>query len=48
VARVFIADQEYALHEGDSIYIYEGLPHRVTNGGDTILRTLSALTPAVF
>jgi len=48
VAEVLILEQAYVLQEGDSIYIYEGLPHRVTNKGEGILRTLSALTPAVF
>ena len=45
---VLIGGDTYLLREGDSIYIYEGLAHRVANVGHGILKTMSALTPAVF
>lgn len=43
-----IGDESYHLEEGDSIYYYCAVPHRITSVGDKNLVFLSAITPPAF
>jgi quercetin dioxygenase-like cupin family protein len=47
-AEVSVGDRRYTLHEGDSIYLNEGVPHNVTNVGENQLVCLAGITPASF
>lgn len=47
-AHVTVGDQAYTLAEGDSIYYYSSIPHRIANVGETELRFLAAITPPAF
>ncbi|HPJ20778.1 MAG TPA: cupin domain-containing protein [Clostridia bacterium] len=43
-----IGDDEYILEEGDTIYYFSSIPHRIVNNGDSMLRFISTITPPVF
>ena len=43
-----IGDEEYELHEGDSIYFLSSLPHKISNKGEEELVYVSAITPPNF
>ncbi len=43
-----IGDESYHLEEGDSIYYYGAVPHRITSVGRESLVFLSATTPPAF
>ena len=43
--RIDLGDKEYELSEGDSIYITEETPHRITNIGNVPLTIISAISP---
>jgi len=45
-AEIELGQQRFTLNEGDSIYIDEGMPHRVTNVGKGPLVCLWGMTPA--
>lgn len=47
-AKVEAAGQLYLLEEGDSIYLDEGVPHKVTNVGDEMFLCVVGITPASF
>jgi len=47
-AQVEMPGARYVLSEGDSIYIDEGMPHRVTNVGEVMLVCVSGFTPPAF
>ena len=47
-AQVLAAGQRYPLYEGDSLYIVEGTPHKVTNVGDNQLVCVIGVTPPSF
>lgn len=47
-AEVEASGQHYVLEEGDSIYLTEGVPHKVTNIGDEMLVCVVGITPASF
>ena len=46
--RIIVGEDEYDLEEGDSIYYFASIPHKVINIGDTELAFLSAITPPRF
>ncbi|MGI6553308.1 MAG: cupin domain-containing protein [Clostridia bacterium] len=43
-----IGEERYVLEEGDSIYYFAAIPHRITNIGKGELVFLSAITPPRF
>jgi len=47
-ATVRIADEEYELAEGDSIYFHSSIPHQIRNPGSVELEFLAAITPPAF
>ena len=47
-AEVVVASRSYRLSAGDSIYIDEGVPHKVTNVGKSTLRCIVSITPYAF
>lgn len=47
-AEVVVAGRSYRLSAGDSIYVDEGLPHKVTNVGTDELRCIVSITPFAF
>lgn len=46
--EIEVGDQRYLLDEGDSIYFYSSIPHRISNAGDTELVVIAAITPPLF
>ena len=46
--KVEIGEEEYYLDEGDSIYYYSMIPHKVTSVGEIDLIWISAMTPPAF
>ena len=46
--RIDLGNKEYELGEGDSIYITESTPHRITNIGNVPLTIISAISPPGF
>jgi len=46
--KVVIGEEEYMLEEGDSIYYFAEIPHRLENCGEVELVFFSAITPARF
>ncbi|MBL7210911.1 MAG: cupin domain-containing protein [Desulfobacteraceae bacterium] len=46
--RIELGDDIYDLKEGDSIYITENTPHRLTNTGGVPLMIVSAISPPGF
>lgn len=46
--NIFIGDEEYLLEEGDSIYYFAAIPHRLVSCGSRDLVFLSAITPPQF
>lgn len=46
--EITIGNDVHILHEGDSIYYYAGIPHRIVNIGDTDLEFVSTITPPRF
>jgi len=46
--KVVVGEEEYVLEEGDSIYYFAEMPHRLENCGDVELVFLSAITPPRF
>ncbi len=46
--RIDLGEKEYELREGDSIYITEDTPHRITNLGNVPLTIVSAISPPGF
>ncbi len=47
-AGIVAGDERFELDEGDSIYLNEGIPHRVTNVGDDELVCIVAISPPSF
>ena len=47
-AQVLAAGQRYTLYEGDSLYLAEGTPHKVTNASDDQLVCAIGVTPPSF
>lgn len=47
-AAIKVAEEEYILDPGDSVYYYASLPHRISNCGDEELEFLAAITPPMF
>jgi len=45
---ISIGNDEYTLEEGDTIYYFSSIPHRIVNKGDSMLRFISTITPPVF
>lgn len=45
---VRVADKEYILNEGDSIYFNSTVPHRYINGGSEKVISIWAMTPPSF
>ncbi|MDP8288670.1 MAG: cupin domain-containing protein [Candidatus Electryonea clarkiae] len=43
-----VGGEEYILEEGDSFYFDCGIPHKITNIGDTKVEIVSAITPPNF
>ncbi len=46
--KIQLGEETYILEEGDSIYYFASIPHKITNIGDTELVIISALTPPGF
>ena len=46
--RIELGDDKYDLKEGDSIYILENTPHKLTNTGNVPLIIVSAISPPGF
>lgn len=46
--KVQIGEEEYFLDEGDSIYYFSMIPHKVTSVGEKDLIWISAMTPPAF
>ncbi|GFN22259.1 MAG: cupin domain-containing protein [Thermoanaerobacteraceae bacterium] len=46
--EIEIGGEVYRLEEGDSIYYYAAVPHKLWNPGDKELVFLSAMTPPLF
>lgn len=47
-ACIQVGDTEYELAEGDCIYFFSSIPHRVRNAADEELEFLAAITPPAF
>jgi len=47
-AEIFAGDEHFELEAGDSIYLNEGIPHRVTSVGDEELVCIVAISPPSF
>ena len=45
---LILENKQYELSEGDSIYITENTPHRITNIGNVPLTIISAISPPGF
>lgn len=45
---ITIGDEEYVLEQGDSIYYFSGIPHKITSIGQKPLVFISAITPPAF
>lgn len=43
-----IGEDEYTLDEGDTIYYFSSIPHKIVNTGKKMLRFISTITPPVF
>lgn len=43
-----IGEDEFTLDEGDTIYYFSSIPHKIVNTGDKVLRFISTITPPVF
>lgn len=46
--EITVGDEVYRLEEGDSIYYYAAIPHKIVNVGDEELVFISAITPPRF
>lgn len=46
--KIQVGDREYLLEEGDSIYYYASIPHRIVNVGSEELVFVSSITPPHF
>jgi|SRR5690554_1659755 len=46
--RIQVGSDVYTLGEGDCIYYYASIPHKITNVGDEELIFVSAITPPNF
>jgi len=46
--KIQIGGETYVLEEGDSIYYYSSLPHKLVNVGEGDLIFISAITPPQF
>ena len=47
-AEVVTGEERFVLEAGDSIYLSEGIPHRVTNIGGEELKCIVAIAPPSF
>jgi transcriptional regulator with XRE-family HTH domain len=47
-AEIIAGDERFELNAGDSIYLNEGIPHRVTSVGDQELVCIVAISPPSF
>jgi len=47
-AEIIAGDELFELDAGDSIYLNEGIPHRVTSVGDQELVCIVAISPPSF
>lgn len=45
---ITIGEEEYELEQGDSIYYFSGIPHKITSVGQKALVFVSAITPPAF
>lgn len=45
---IICGDEEHLLHEGDSIYISRGIPHKAYNPMDTVSTAIMCITPPVY
>ncbi|TCT16748.1 XRE family transcriptional regulator [Natranaerovirga pectinivora] len=45
---IIIGDQEYTLEEGDTIYYFCSIPHKIVSVGDVNLIFISTITPPEF
>lgn len=43
-----VGNDEYTLHEGDTIYYFGSIPHQIINVGNEELEFLSTITPPLF
>jgi len=48
VLTLLVEDQEYRLHEGDSVYLHSSVPHKYTNRDDEDCVSVWAMTPTFF
>lgn len=46
--EIQIGNEKYDLDEGDSIYYFANVPHRIVNTGDIDLEFISTITPPRF
>ena len=46
--EIQVGSETYILEEGDCIYYYASLPHKITNVGEGELVFVSAITPPKF
>lgn len=46
--QIELGEEEYFLQEGDTLYYYSAIPHRIKSCGDEDLVFVSAITPPVF
>lgn len=46
--KIQVGDKSFVLEEGDSIYYFASIPHKITSIGDKDLIIISAITPTSF
>jgi quercetin dioxygenase-like cupin family protein len=46
--KIQVGDKFFVLEEGDSIYYFASIPHKITSIGDKDLIIISAITPTSF
>jgi len=46
--KIQVGDKFFTLEEGDSIYYFASIPHKITSIGDKDLIIISAITPTSF
>ncbi len=43
-----IGEEEYVLEQGDTIYYFSSIPHKIVNSGQTNLVFIATITPPMF